>query len=252
MLWASGCRNGRAATRHTVEGQAGGLSYFEITARAPEREGLVLVLLHGYGSRPETWFALPEAAPFAAGTRFFFPRAPEHTQPPEGPADGRAWWRLDLASFQRATKQGPISDLSHASPAGLVQARQQVIAFLDELGRRGLDSRRLVLGGFSQGAIVAMDVALHDPRPLAGVMLLSGTLVNEDEWRAHLPARKGLPVLLAHSPEDDVLPYVLADRLRGELQSAGWRVTWLSFAGGHQLTAPVAQAISGFAAAVAR
>ena len=38
-----------------------------------------------------------------------------------------------------------------------------------------MSGRRLVLGGFSQGAMLAMDVALHTERALAGLVLMSVT-----------------------------------------------------------------------------
>ena len=53
---------------------------------------VVVVLLHGYGSRPE------DLAPFAArtdlppGTRILLPRAPLSTHPPVGPEGGHMWW----------------------------------------------------------------------------------------------------------------------------------------------------------------
>ena len=134
---------------------------------------------------------------------FVFPEGPLVTTPPQGRAGGRAWWRRDRL------RRRP--DRSRYAPPGLVAARAQVIAFLDQLeAQEGIDSGRVILGGFSQGAVLALDVALHDPRSLRGLAFLSGTIVNEPDWFARLSSRRGLPVFIAHSPQDTVLPFVLA------------------------------------------
>ena len=59
-----------------------------------------------------------------------------------------------------------------------------LMALVDELGRgTGLAPGRIVLGGFSQGAMVATDVALRLEEPPAALVVLSGTLLCQDEWR---------------------------------------------------------------------
>jgi phospholipase/carboxylesterase len=82
-------------------------------------------------------------------------------------------------------------------------------------------------------------------------VFLSGTLVNERQWLALLARRRDLPVLVAHSPEDHVFPFELAQRLAVELDRAGWRVQFLAFEGGHAMPAPVVEALGGFAASTA-
>ncbi len=164
---------------------------------------------------------------------------------------GRAWWKLDLSDFVDPTQPGSLPDLSQEAPRGLVDARIRVLAFLDELEQqRGIRSGRVILGGFSQGAAVALDVALHDRRQLRGLALLSGTIVNERDWFARLSSRRGLPVFIAHSPEDTVLPYRLAQRLRLALEAEGWLVTWRPFEGGHALPAQVVEGLGAFAQAL--
>ena len=63
-----------------------------------------------------------------------------------------------------------------------------------------------MLGGFSQGAMVASEVAFRSDTPLAGLILLSGTTVDEASWRAHYASRRGLPVFVAHGRRDGVWP----------------------------------------------
>src|SRR5207244_1388810 len=134
--------------------------------------------------------------------RFVFPVAP---LAPPALAGGRAWWMIDLARLQ----QGPRTprDLNEI-PAGLAEARAQLSSLLDAVEKElGVPGNRIVLGGFSQGAMLSLDVALHRLSPLAGLVLLSGTLIAAHEWAARLPARAGLPVFQSHGSEDPLLPF---------------------------------------------
>ena len=45
---------------------------------------------------------------------------------------------------------------------------------------------------------------------------------------------------------DPILPYVMAERQRDELTSAGLKVQWHSFHGGHEIPEPILMRLSGF------
>jgi phospholipase/carboxylesterase len=110
----------------------------------------------------------------------------------------------------------------------------------------GVSSEQVTLGGFSQGSMLACDVALRSSRPFAGLVLLSSTLLCADDWLPLMAARKGLPVLLSHGEADGILPYAAAVELRDAMQAAGLDVTWLSFRGGHELPSSVLDGLTAF------
>lgn len=83
--------------------------------------------------------------------------------------------------------------------------------------------------------MLACDVALHTTDPLAGLVLLSGTIVAEEEWRPRFAARRGLRVFQSHGRGDELLPYAVAERLRTAWQGAGAEVEFVGFGGGHEL-----------------
>jgi phospholipase/carboxylesterase len=149
---------------------------------------------------------------------------------------GRAWWMIDMEKLQRDTAMGRPRDLSGDNPVGLAESRERVIALLGEIDRRfGPDPMRTVLGGFSQGAMLACDVALRMERPFAGLVLMSGTLLSKDEWLPLMPNRRGLPVFLSHGTADPLLPFSMAERLRDLLTQAGLAVEWVPFRGAHEI-----------------
>jgi phospholipase/carboxylesterase len=146
---------------------------------------------------------------------------------------GRAWWLIDMIELQRAVMTRDYATLTGRVPSGLSEARAQVVALLDALEKDHAAARQLVLGGFSQGAMLATDVTLRAERPPAGLAILSGSLICRSEWLPLMKARAGLPVLQSHGRADPVLSYEIAEELRRELSGAGLAVEFVAFNGGH-------------------
>jgi phospholipase/carboxylesterase len=89
-------------------------------------------------------------------------------------------------------------------------------------------------------------VAFTSDEPLSALVILSGTVIHLDEWRKGFPARKGLPVFMAHGRNDQVLPFDLAEKLRNDLLVAGMTVRFVVFDGGHEIPAEVVVALGDF------
>jgi phospholipase/carboxylesterase len=205
-------------------------------------DGPVVVLLHGFGAPGEDLVPLWRVMDVPEGTRFVFPAAPLEI---DGEWGGRAWWMIDVMALQMAMMSGRARDLAIGVPEGLPEARAQMSAFLDEIDAR-LQPSKLVLGGFSQGAMLSLDVALHRPGKLDGLVLLSGTLLAESEWVARMPSRKSLPVFQSHGAHDPLLPFSAAERLRDLLTQAGIAVDWVPFRGQHEIPQPVLERLGAF------
>ncbi|HEY6077343.1 MAG TPA: hypothetical protein VIW29_00975 [Polyangiaceae bacterium] len=207
----------------------------------PDREGggdgPLLVLLHGYGAPGDDLVPLARQLQAPRSVRFAFPAAPlqlEAGSPPD--ASGRAWWHLDMVELQRAIMQQDYATLTSRVPAGLSEARAQINALLDALIKdHQVTRQQLVLGGFSQGAMLATDVTLRAAEPPAALVMLSGSLIARQEWLPLMPARAGLPVLQSHGRADPILSYEIADELRRELSGAGLVVDFHAFNGGHAI-----------------
>ena len=208
---------------------------------------LAVILLHGLGASNSD---LASLAPMLRipGKRvlFVFPQAPEH------PLMQTAWWQLDVMKFMTLSQQGPggagVAAAIRDEPVGLKECRVQMQSLIDDvcrMGGVGLD--RVVLGGFSQGAITALDVALQGDRNPAGVLFMSGAPLVVDQWAQRLPSHRGMRVLMTHGASDPVLPAVASGWARDLLVQGGASVVAKNHAGGHDLGGPdVLQAIAEF------
>jgi phospholipase/carboxylesterase len=213
-------------------------------------EGPMVVLLHGFGAPGSDLIPLARQLEVPAGLRFAFVEAPHRLRDPEYgfPAEfgeGRAWWMIDLPRWQLALMQGGARELGREVPEGLAAARAALDGVLDEL-EASYGVQRPVIGGFSQGAMLACDLAFRSRRALAGLVVLSGTLIAEDEWAELMPEREGLPVLQSHGRSDPLLSFDSAVRLREMMSEAGLEVEWVEWAGGHGISDGAVAALGRF------
>lgn len=208
-------------------------------------DGPLVVLLHGFGAPGDDLVPLGPMLDAPKGTRFLFPQGPLSLS--LGFGDARAWWMIDMERLNRDVAAGRARDFSREVPKGLVPARERLEALLRDVDRRlHVPPGKLVLGGFSQGAMLACDLALRSDRPLAGLVLLSGTLIAQDEWLPLMPKRRGLRVFQSHGGADPILPAFLAERLREHLLEAGLSVDWVPFRGAHEIPPVVLARLGGF------
>jgi len=204
---------------------------------------LTVILLHGFGAPGDDLVSLAQYLDIPA--RFVFPEAPLELGGMYG--DARAWWMLDLSRLEAQLRGGNPHDRSAEIPEGLSAAREQVSRLVDQVAARfATTDDRIVLGGFSQGAMVSLDVALHRDARLAGVVMLSGTLIAESEWTPRMPKLAGVPVFQSHGRGDALLPFVVAETLRDKLKTAGALVEWHQFVGGHEIPASVLAELGQF------
>ncbi|MFZ5471723.1 MAG: alpha/beta hydrolase [Myxococcota bacterium] len=199
---------------------------------------LAVVLCHGFGAPGDDLVPLgPELVarrPRLSGkVRFVFPCAPLSLDG-FGFGDSRAWWMIDLARLTGMRAKG--QSLRQEVPDGLAKARRLLLGMLETLLRQThLSMGQVVLGGFSQGAMLATDVALRLEEPPAGLAVLSGTLLCEKEWNQRAASRRGLPVVQTHGRQDPLLPFEEAVALHELFVRNGLVAELISFDGGHTI-----------------
>lgn len=214
----------------------GGLDAIEL--KSGSADGLTVVCLHGYGADMRDLAPLAFEVPVKKPCSWLFPDAP-------GELDwgGRAWWNFDVAAFEAAQRGGKPRDLSRGEPEGMADARRAAQAFLKE---SAVPAEKLVLMGFSQGSMLAVDLAIRMEASPAGVAILSGTLVDVDSVRKLAASRKGLPFFQSHGSVDPILGFLQALALEKELTAAGWKGKLQRFEGGHAIPGDVLAALGAW------
>lgn len=211
-------------------------------------DGPVLVLMHGFGAPATDLVQLHRAVQAPPEVRFAFPAAPlllDANAPDELAA--RAWWMIDLARMQQSMLRGDGALLARQTPPGMAMARAAVNEMLTALERdHQAPPERVVLGGFSQGAMLATDVVLRSERPPAGLVVMSGAPVSVEEWKQLAPKRAGMPVLQSHGRADPILPYEGAEWLRDLLAGSRMNVEFFPFNGGHSIPSSVLERLGPF------
>jgi len=208
-------------------------------------DGPLVVLCHGFGAPGDDLVGLWRVFDVPGDVRIAFPEAPIALPSPFPGMESRAWWPIDMVALERAIASGEMRDLTGQEPPELEAARDALVGTLDAL-ESTLAPSRLVLGGFSQGAMLALDLALRTERPLAGLCLMSGSYLAAEKWAPRMATRAGLPVFQSHGRRDPILPFLLAERLRDDLVAAGLPVRFHPFAGAHEIPPGVVDDASAF------
>jgi phospholipase/carboxylesterase len=214
-----------------------------------------VVMCHGFGAPGDDLVGLYEEllslAPTLAGVRFVFPSAPLSLAA-MGYGDAKAWWLIDFDKIQ-ALNAGDLEALQEfrkQEPEGMAKARAHMLKVVDELtAQTGLPMSKVVLGGFSQGAMITTDIALRLPEAPAALVVLSGTLLVEDVWKQKAKARAGLPIFQSHGRVDPILRFDAAERLREVFTEAGSPPEWVPFDGPHAIPGSVLRKLAQFLAA---
>jgi phospholipase/carboxylesterase len=149
---------------------------------------------------------------------------------------GRAWFPIPLRELQEGV------DYSNATPPGLEKAVSHVKGIL-----KSIPNEKIILGGFSQGAMLATQIVLTDPSRFLGLAVLSGTLVHSAVWKkAAQQNQKPLTVFQSHGALDPVLPIEGAVKLNDLLNECGWHCNLLTFRGGHEIPPSVIRDLKSY------
>lgn len=187
-----------------------------------------IIWLHGLGADGHDFEPIiPELGlPESLVVRFVFPHAPYRPVTVNGGATMRAWY--DIAMDGRGFRQ----DETH-----IRDSEQTLRRLISQECDRGIDSRRIVLAGFSQGAAIALHTGLRYPQTLAGIMALSMPVPLPECIASELnPANARVPVFLAHGTQDHVVPFTMGEYGHRLLEQIGLPVEWHSYPMDHTVS----------------
>lgn len=195
-----------------------------------------VIWLHGLGADGHDFEPIvPELhLPESLKVRFVFPNAPSIPVTINGGMVMPAWYDILAMGSERSLNEEQ-----------LFASVKAVQALIDREIERGIDSRRIVLAGFSQGGAVNYQAALTYPKPLAGMLALS-TYFPTAEGIELSPANRSLPIDVYHGSHDPMVPEAMAHSSVEKLRSLGYQPGYKSYPMQHAVCAEEVQDISRF------
>jgi len=186
------------------------LEYLHRPAQSSNRPAPTLILLHGLGSNEKDLFKMAQRMPaewLVISARAPFPRG----------KDRYKWYDLKFTQTGRITNYEDIK-----------KSRDLLQQFLNQIQKKhAVDSDRIVMGGFSQGAIMSFYMGLLHPEAVAGIACFSGDILEglEKELRPSTQ-HKNLKAFVSHGQNDPTLPYSEALAAKQLLDSIGVKGTY--------------------------
>lgn len=208
------------------------ISGLECIVENPGQSNAV-VLFHGFGADFSDLAPLADIIDPEGQWTWIFPNGPQ-TVDIGYHMTGRAWFPIPVADLQAAMMTGKAKDYGAVTPPELDKILPQLEDFVGELQKEFLG---IVLGGFSQGGMVASHLLSSCGENLKGALLLSTVLLNQAKLQKSLEGIPGRPFLQTHGSQDPVLPVAQGMALYQFLKKQGWQGRWQEFSGGHEIPA---------------
>ena len=138
---------------------------------------------------------------------------------------GTAWFDVLSMDFE-----GPEDE------RGIRAMHQKVTQVINEVLSTGQDPQRLFIGGFSQGAAMALYSGLRQTRPLAGIIALSGFLPLAQTLPAEITAAgRATPVFMAHGAFDSIVNLMVARKSADVVENCVQTLIWREYNMDHEL-----------------
>lgn len=205
-------------------------------------EKIAVVMLHGYGANMHDLFPLWQHLDFEEFDWYF----------PNGlltlnSFGGRCWFPIDEEALEKAMREGRFREFRTIEPQGFSEAIGRLEIFLKALSRQ---YQNIILGGFSQGAMISSHLLLSDDVELHGLILLSGVLVNEKNFENQSDVKieklRNLAFYQSHGVADPLLSLQGAKELESQLKSFEMRGDLETFQGQHEIPLHIIQSVRSF------
>lgn len=197
-----------------------------------------VIWLHGLGADGNDFAPIvPELGlKDTPAVRFIFPHAPVMPVTINNGMSMRAWY--DIVD----TNLGRREDAQ-----GIKASQKRVEALIQNENSRGIETKNIVLAGFSQGCAMTLQTGLRYPEKLAGLLCLSGYLPLHDSLaQERNPANNDTPIFMAHGTQDPVVSLDRAEASRQILTELGYNINWQTYPMPHSVCAPEVADIAKF------
>ena len=172
----------------------------------------MLIMLHGLGDSIEGYRWVPEAFNLP-WLNYLLVNAPDSYY------GGYSWY-----------------DFAGDMLPGVVRSRGLLLELVAAQEKKGFAAKDIVLGGFSQGCLMSIDVGLRYPKRLAGILGISGYVCEPEKLVREMSAcGKEQRILMTHGTRDPMVPFARVKEQVKFLRAAGINIEWHEFEKGHTI-----------------
>ena len=155
----------------------------------------------------------------------------------------RAWFPIDMQALEQAMMAGEHRDFSENYPEEFKVALDKCQGFIDHLKTK---YENIVIGGFSQGAMISSHLSLKNTEVTKALLLFSGNLIGKHQLLELTNNPKSFPFFQSHGKQDTVLGFNHAMSLYELLKLGGHEGEFVGFSGGHEIPQIVIEKSSKF------
>ena len=169
-------------------------SLFQTDTKKSTRPKKLVVLMHGWGADSQDLLPLaPMLTGNSSGLAIIVPEAPDICS---ANPFGRQWFELASPDLS--------SEVIGTACLNAVPVITQMLEALCDSWQ--VSATNIVLGGFSQGGMIALSAGLSYKHSLGGIFCLSGGWLTHNQ---NIKQKTSLPILLAHGDADPVVPLAM-------------------------------------------
>ncbi len=180
-----------------------------------------VIWLHGLGADANDFVPIVEQFDLLNQykVRFVFPSAPMRNITVNGGMRMRGWY--DIAELDLARREDALGIQDSAYLLGLLIEREKAL---------GIPYEHIILAGFSQGGALALHTGLRYPQPLGGIIALSCYLpLSKTFLEERNTANQRTPIFMAHGLFDPIVPLVMGELARNQLEELNYKVSWKTY-----------------------
>lgn len=201
-----------------------------------QKDSITIIIFHGYGSNAQNLSSLSRLK-LKTPCRWIVPNGLLKHEESYGIFDGYSWFPLykDKTGTRKEHKDSIYYLDKHC---------EQFLEFIESLK---LKSDKIILGGFSQGGVMALNLALRMKTPPLALIMMSSILFPEHILNNKKNILfKGGSFFQSHGKQDDVLLYSQSQKIYSFLKSLKWEGEFFSFEGGHDIPPEVLKKIQTY------
>jgi phospholipase/carboxylesterase len=173
----------------------------------------LLLVMHGLGDSIEGYRFLPEMLRIP-GLHYLLVNAPDSY------FTGFSWFDIFGGNMQR----------------GIERSRAALFETLGELEEQGWPPEHVGVFGFSQGCLMALEIACRYPKALGAIVGISGFVGGIEQYPEALsPVARNQKVLVTHGNSDPMLPLGETQRQVHTLKAMGMQIDWRVYTKEHTI-----------------